>query len=229
MGLNDIKLSPSVVTALYKSVLVQDPVTGQTLRIETIEERVAEELPEPPPPPGKKSKKDEPPAKQEDQLIEMSHITIEVEEEDPLDLPPGKKPKKLSTKKTVLKSLGGNQKNIMIVVKDDKVTYLTDEDLEFLTNILKACKLSLDDVAIVNTNNNPGEGYKEYMKYLNSKIVLLFGVDPVSFDLPVNFPEFQVQSLSSTKFLYSPTLNECRTDKLLKSKLWVSLQRIFGL
>src|SRR5689334_2117502 len=113
MGLNDIKLSPSVVTALYKSVLVQDPATGQMLRIETIEERVSEEDPGPPPPPGKKAKKDEAvtAAKNEDQIIEISHITITTEEEDPIDLPPGKKPKVLSTQKTVVKSLGGNQKN----------------------------------------------------------------------------------------------------------------------
>jgi hypothetical protein len=232
MGLNDIKLSPSVVTALYKSVLVQDSsATDQTVRIETIEERITEQVPEPPPPPGRKPKKTETDAtaKKEDPIIGKISITIEEEEEDPSELSPGNKPGKIKTKETILKSLGGNQKNILIVVKNDNITYLPDEDLEFLTNILKACKLSLEDVAIVNTNNNPDEGYKEYLKNWSSKIVLLFGVSPVSFDLPVSFPEFQVQSLTNTKFLYSPALSECRTDKLLKSKLWVSLQRIFGL
>jgi len=231
MGLNDIKLSPSVVTALYKSVLVQDTATtNETERIERVEKIVSKPAPEPTPP-GKKAKKDGTVTaeKKEDQIVEVSHITITTEEEDPLDLPAGKKPRVLATNETVLKSLGGNQKNILIVVKNEKVTYLADEDLEFLTNILKACKLSLDDVAIVNTHINPIQGYKEYLKTWNSKIVLLFGVNPVSFDLPVNFPEFQVQSLTNTQFLYSPSLSECRTDKLLKSKLWVSLQRIFGL
>ena len=227
MGLNDIKLSPSVVTALYKSVLVQDSTVSVK---EMIEERISQEPPDLTPS-GKKTKKDEVVSaiKNDDRLIEKISIMIEEEEEDPSGLPPGKKSKKIKTKETILKSLGGNQKNILVVVKNANITYLPDEDLEFLTNILKACKLNLEDVAIVNTNNNPGEGYKEYLKNWSSKIVLLFGVDPVSFDLPVNFPEFQVQSLTNTKFLYSPSLNECRTDKLLKSKLWVSLQRIFGL
>jgi len=227
MGLNDIKLSPSVVTALYKSVLVQDSTVSVK---EMIEERISQEPPDPTPS-GKKTKKDEVVSaiKNDDRLIEKISIMIEEEEEDPSGLPPGKKSKKIKTKETILKSLGGNQKNILVVVKNANITYLPDEDLEFLTNILKACKLNLEDVAIVNTNNNPGEGYREYLKNWSSKIVLLFGVDPVSFDLPVNFPEFQVQSLTNTKFLYSPSLNECRTDKLLKSKLWVSLQRIFGL
>jgi hypothetical protein len=150
-----------------------------------------------------------------------------VSEEDPAPPPPVKKSKSKPTGN--LKSLGGNQKNILIVVNYDNVVHISDEELEFLTNILKACHFSLEDVTIVNTNNFPGEGFKVYVKKFGSKIILLFGVDPVSFDLPVSFPEFQVQSFNSNTFLYSPTLQECRTDKLLKSKLWVCLQRIFGL
>lgn len=198
MGLNDIKLSPTLAAALYGNSLVEDPsqkvsvTTVPELPVKAIEEVIPEEAPVPPPPPGKKTK-----AK---------------------DAGAGNS-----------KSLGGNQKNILVVVNYDNVVHIPDEELEFLTSILKACQLSLDDVAIVNTNNFPGDGYKEYAQKFSSRIVLLFGVDPVSFDLPVNFPEFQVQSLTNTTFLYSPTLSECGTNKLLKSKLWVSLQRIFGL
>jgi hypothetical protein len=196
MGLNDIKLSPTLTVALYGNLLVEDTAGKLTAGREIFTEEYIlieeAEAPEPPPPPGKKKIAKEPTTGN-------------------------------------LKSLGGNQKNILIVVKNDTVVHLPDEELEFLTNILKACQLSLDAVAIVNTNNAPDEGYKEYAKKFSSKIVLLFGIEPVSFDLPVNFPEFQVQSLNNTTFLYSPSLLECRTDKLLKSKLWVCLQRIFGL
>lgn len=199
MGLNDIKLSPTLAAALYGNSLVEDPSNKKSLAIptpeitvETIVEAIAEEAPLPPPSPAKKTKTK--------------------------DAGAGNS-----------KSLGGNQKNILVVVNYDNVVHIPDEELEFLTSILKACQLSLDDVAIVNTGNYPGEGYKEFAKKFSSRIVLLFGVDPVSFDLPVNFPEFQVQSLTNTTFLYSPTLSDCRTNKLLKSKLWVSLQRIFGL
>jgi hypothetical protein len=195
MGLNDIKLSPTLTVALYGNLLVEDTA-------------------------GKLSAGRE--------IFTEEYILME-EAEAPEPPPPGKK--KIAKEPTTgnLKSLGGNQKNILIVVKNDTVVHLPDEELEFLTNILKACQLSLDAVAIVNTNNAPDEGYKEYAKKFSSKIVLLFGIEPVSFDLPVNFPEFQVQSLNNTTFLYSPSLLECRTDKLLKSKLWVCLQRIFGL
>jgi hypothetical protein len=127
---------------------------------------------------------------------------------------------------TAWKYLGENKKNILIVVNHIDTTHLPDEDLAFLTTILSACKLSLADVAIVNKNNYSNQTYKEYTGHFKSKIVLLFGTDPVSFGLPLDFPHFQVQSFSKCTFLYSPSLNEY--DQLVKSKLWVCLQRIFG-
>ena len=41
------------------------------------------------------------------------------------------------------KSLGNNQKNILIVVNYGNAVHLPDEELSFLTSMLAACKLSL--------------------------------------------------------------------------------------
>lgn len=125
------------------------------------------------------------------------------------------------------KYLGGNKKNILIAVNHAGTTYLPDDELNFLTSILSACQLSLDDVAIINTNNNPAYTYKDYLGEFKSSTVLLFGIDPVSFGLPLDFPQFQIQSFTKCTFLHSPALHEY--DKLLKSKLWVCLKRIFNI
>jgi hypothetical protein len=228
MSLNDIKLSPSVVIALYKSVLVQDPLEDRTTKKETKKERISEE--DISVASGSKAASHETVSASAEKTVMIESISIDVEEEDPVEAASlGRKPKKKESLNRVTKALGANEKNILIVVNYNNIVFIPDEELEFLTSILKACKLSLNDVAIVNTNNNPVDGYKEYTKQFTSKIVLLFGVDPLSFGLPINFPEFQVQSLTNTVFLYSPSLSECMANKLLKSKLWVSLQRIFGL
>lgn len=126
-------------------------------------------------------------------------------------------------------SLGNNQKNILITVTHNDLTHLPDEDLGFLTGILGACQLSLDDVAIINLAHYENVSYKELVKHFKSKIVFLFGTEPASFGLPMNFPHFQVQSFASISFLFSPPLQEFKDDKVLKSKLWVSLRRIFGI
>jgi hypothetical protein len=127
------------------------------------------------------------------------------------------------------KYLGENKKNILIVVNYNNTVYLPDDDLAFLTNMLAACKLSLADVAIVNKNNYDEINYKELIAQFSSKIVFLFGIEPVSFGLPVSFPHFQLQPFSKATFLFTPTLQECNNDGLLKSKLWVCLRRLFSI
>ena len=124
--------------------------------------------------------------------------------------------------------LGENKKNILVVVNNDHVRFLADEDLSFLTSMLSACKLSIADVAIVNFNNSPALTYKDFKAELNSKILLLFGTTPESINMPVSFPHFQVQSFNNGTFLFAPSLIDIQNDKILKSKLWVCLRRIFN-
>jgi len=46
--------------------------------------------------------------------------------------------------------------------------------------------------------------------------------------MPLSFPEFQVQAFNNCIFLHTPVLEVLETDKVLKSKLWVCLKRMFG-
>lgn len=145
------------------------------------------------------------------------------------DIAPVKKTKSEPAFEAALKSLGNSHKNILIVVNYPELVHLPDEELSFLTNILAACKLSLDDVAIINQNNYKDIACKDLLVHFQSKTVFLFGVDPLVFGLPVSFPHFQVQNVAGCTFLFAPSLEENRTDKLIKSKLWVSLRSIFGI
>ena len=126
-----------------------------------------------------------------------------------------------------LKHLGNNQKQILIVVNYSDCPILPDPALSLLTNMLNACKLSLADVAIINFHNYRTNSSKEILAKFKSRQILLFGIEPADFGLPVNFPLFQIQALAGATFLYSNSLDEIATDKLAKSKLWVSLQHIF--
>jgi hypothetical protein len=127
------------------------------------------------------------------------------------------------------KWLGNNKKNILVIVHSPHTTHLPDDELDLLTAMIAACKLSLDDVAIVNLNNHPDASYKELTGFFKSKIVLLFAIEPAAFGLPVNFPHFQLQAFANNSFLFSPSLKELGNDKIIKSKLWVCLKRLFNL
>ena len=127
------------------------------------------------------------------------------------------------------KWLGDNSKNILLIVHYTDVVHLPDHELSFLSGMLGACNLTLGDVAIVNLHNHPEKSYKELIVHFKSKIVFLFGVEPKAFHLPISFPHFQIQPFGNCSFLFSPALKELEYDKMLKSKLWVCLRRIFNI
>jgi hypothetical protein len=132
-------------------------------------------------------------------------------------------------KLTDFKWLGENRKNVLVMVYYEDAVHIPDPDLVFLTGILGACKLNLADVAIVNLNNHPDVSYKELLTFFKSRIVLLFGIEPSLFGLPMRFPHFQIQPFDGSSFLFSPSCKQLENDKILKSKLWVSLKRLFNL
>lgn len=127
-----------------------------------------------------------------------------------------------------IRYLGDNNKKVLIIVNSPDAVHLPDKELQFLTNMLTACQLSLADVAIVNINNQTLD-YKELLKELKSRSALLFDIEPSGLGLPMSFPFFQIQPYAGCSFLYVPALKDLEEDKVQKSKLWVSLRRLFNI
>jgi hypothetical protein len=125
--------------------------------------------------------------------------------------------------------LGNNKKQIIVLVNYADAMYLPDTQLNFLTSILTACKLSLDDIAIVNTGKTGPVNFKSLLKKIPAQSVLLFDVSTESLSLPLNFPNFQVQFFDNVNYLTSPGLELIEKDKVLKTQLWTSLKKLFKL
>ncbi len=127
--------------------------------------------------------------------------------------------------------LGDNGKKITILVNEADAVYLKDGNLEFLTKIMGACKLNLSDVAIINIKRNPML-FAQISKELNSTICLMFNVTTEHIQLPFSIPHYQVQQYNNCQFLLGPSLEiyigEGENAKLEKTKLWVSLKKIFN-
>lgn len=135
-----------------------------------------------------------------------------------------------TSKAPAIKFLGKNQKNILILVSKKETAFLEDEELEFLSTVLAACKLSIADIAIVNIQNLSSTTlYKDLITYFNSYVVLLFNVAPDQIDLPFKFPHFQLQKFDQQTYLSAPDLKEIENEKSLKAKLWNCLKNLFGL
>lgn len=127
-----------------------------------------------------------------------------------------------------VKFLGKNEKKILVVASKEDAAFLPEQELNFLTNILTACSLSLADVAIVNKKKQQLDG-EVFMNQLESNLVLLFDVTPEAFGLPINFPEFQVQSFNGRTFLHGPSLTEIEANVELKKQLWAALKKLLKL
>ncbi len=132
-------------------------------------------------------------------------------------------------KKEDWRFLGNNTRRILVIVQHAGLTHLPDDELKLLTGILEACGLSLEDVAIVNRDQYADKNYADFYSRFQSKYVFLFGVEPAAFGLPMQFPHFQAQRFGDSQFLHAPALGDMKDDKVLKSKLWVSLRRLFNL
>ncbi|MEI7626696.1 MAG: hypothetical protein WCJ80_00580 [Bacteroidota bacterium] len=128
--------------------------------------------------------------------------------------------------------LGNNGKHIVVIIKETGVAFINDKHLQFLSNILNACKLNLGDIALINHSNNPNS-YTELKQKLQPKFVLVFDLETKEIKLPFTMPNYQVQSHDNCKFLFASSLTKMDGDsqeaKMEKSKLWMSLKNMFQL
>ena len=143
----------------------------------------------------------------------------------------------LNTNKTVMQVdnnaaftfLGNNEKRIAIIVNDAKAIYLPDEELNFLMGILSACKLSMADVALVNISKAVTLAYPEIEQQLKAEKILFFGVTPAQLQLPLQFPNYQIQKYNNQVYVAAPALKTLQGDKEEKTKLWNCLKLVFAI
>lgn len=129
-------------------------------------------------------------------------------------------------KKPEIKYLGENKKNILFLVNDDLHTFTGDAEMEMLTNLVAACKLTLADIALVNFNNNPVP-YIDLNTHFSPNKILIFGVSGSQLDLPFTIPFFQIQSFNGQIYLLAPPLKEFINNASLKGQLWSCLKKLF--
>jgi hypothetical protein len=123
--------------------------------------------------------------------------------------------------------LGKFSRKVLIIVDNNMAIYLPDEELQFLLGILSACKLTMDDVSIANKQRNAHLNYTAISTQLEPSVILLFGIEPLSLELPLSFPFYQVQKYNNQVFLSAPALSALQGNKDQKTMLWKSLQQIF--
>lgn len=124
---------------------------------------------------------------------------------------------------------GGNRQHITLLVNNPDVVFITDSQLTFLSGILTACKLTFEDVALINIAALPSLSYKTISENFTPATIIMFGISPDRLQLPFVIPEFQKQAYNNQAYLSVPDLKDLENNKDLKRKLWIVLQQIFSL
>ena len=128
--------------------------------------------------------------------------------------------------------VGGNGKNVIIIVNQEDPWNVDDLDRIFLINVLKACQLNLADIAIVNVFGQEIT-FAVLKEQLFAIHILLLDVDPSIIKLPFIIPFFQPQNYAGCSIMLAPALSllnqSSKEGRLLKTKLWNSLKVLFGM
>jgi len=125
------------------------------------------------------------------------------------------------------KFLGKHKSNILVVVNEPNAVFLQDPQLAYLTKILNACLRTVEDIALVNYAKYPTETYRTLQSNFPSTLILLFGVAPSQLQLPIDFPNYQLQKLENATFLQAPPLQQIASSKPDREQLWQSLKKYF--
>ncbi|WP_324229543.1 hypothetical protein [Lacibacter sp.] len=121
---------------------------------------------------------------------------------------------------------GKNKKQFVWLVEEHYFPYLNDADFQFLGDVLTACKMNMEDIALVNVANNRNH-FDELVQQLQPKFIIASGVQVDA--LPIQPADYRVQEQQGYLLCSIDTLEAIRTDKSKKSKLWLALKQMLGL
>lgn len=121
---------------------------------------------------------------------------------------------------------GKNKKQFVWVVNEPDYPFLSDADFQFISDVINACKMNMDDIALVNIAQN-GMGFKEVIDQLKPAfLILLF---PAQDWITVQANEYILQQQQGYQLYITEAPGIVRNDKVRKSKLWLALKQMLGL
>lgn len=136
-------------------------------------------------------------------------------------------PQSLNTAKTP--SLGGNESSILVLTNETDTPFIHDENLSFLMGILKACRLDMKDIALVNIQGKESLDYKKVTSEFSPGKIIGFGLEPADIGLPIHFPNYQLQSFNNQVYLVAPPLEVLAGNQEEKRSLWNALRKMFSI
>lgn len=122
--------------------------------------------------------------------------------------------------------LGGNEQQILILLKDTLHKDLHAEERKLLMAILEAIKIKVNDYAIVFWDKHNQYNFKQFTGFLDSKKVLSFGMEANLLglaDLSFN----RIHHVDGVEFILTSHLTDLKSDVSAKKVFWSQLKVLF--
>jgi hypothetical protein len=121
----------------------------------------------------------------------------------------------------VVNFLGQNKKQILIILANQGEVICTAANLDFLTKILNAIKLSLDDVALID------ESLFDRQKHQLPPFQQLVSFGSAAFFTAQSMTIPNTKYMTSKTILHADSIEMVQADVMLKKQLWGALQQMF--
>ncbi len=122
--------------------------------------------------------------------------------------------------------LGGNKKQILLLVEEVGEQYISQPNRELLEKILQSVQLSLDDVYLVNVlQAEAPDSVEGGIKFYTC---ISFGMPPEAWQFCNFFKKYEVdRDNNGQAYLWADSLTEIAEDVEKKKLLWLSLKSLF--
>ncbi|MEJ7557514.1 MAG: hypothetical protein WKF66_04345 [Pedobacter sp.] len=121
--------------------------------------------------------------------------------------------------------LGGNKRNILILVNDEQNDVSDESGKDLLRKIVKSINLVTADFALVNYARHQGASFDELRDFFKSSLVFSFGVKPSQLGLK-DHPANTVVLEGEVRMVFSDELRKMDADLAVKKALWGVLQKL---
>ena len=121
---------------------------------------------------------------------------------------------------------GSNRRQVLVIVDQPGEEFINAADESFLSKVIGAIKLDINDIAIANFPNNEDLNKETLLKF-NATRYLVFGVDDSKLFKDA-LPPYQIIDMENGKqVLNCSSLTAIAGDATQKKLLWTALQKMF--
>ena len=118
---------------------------------------------------------------------------------------------------------GSNSKGVLVIIQAEQ----SEEELTLLENILGSIGLSMNEIALVKSDNDFKEVASQLNK-INSTKLISFGVSSVKSQLLDIQTKYSPTTIEGRTVIIADQLADLNADKELKRSLWTCLQEVFN-